>query len=606
MTTKIKKHLIGICLIFQFITSIAQVNKPIGINISAISDYSTELTFTDAFKQCRQWISSNAAGGGAWDTQIPVPLNNNGYPLQIPYNDGVNPPQLLKTLMLWDIGAAQPLGMYRLKVSGNGQVRLSNGASGTYNCPVDTLVNVTGQVILEILQSDAANPINDIKFILPSYVNNYQTQTFTTEFLDFLQDFQVIRFKDFTHTDDSPIDTWNDRTPVTYYSQAKFGGAAWEHVVALANLTQKDIWINIPHKADDNFITQLATLLQSTLNPNINIYLEYSNEVWNSGFSQHANCATFAQNLGYTGQQWERAWKYTAKRSADVFTIFENVFTNDQRLIKIIPSQAVNSWLTNQIVTFFNDPFYNPSQVTADAIAIAPYFGHDVADNIVTNNQVNTITVPQIIQNLQSSLGAAYLGMTSNKTVANTYNLDLICYEGGQHLVATGNNINNTTLTPKLIATNHDPAMQSLYCDYFNFWYDTIGTLFCHFSSHGTYSKYGSWGVRENFQDVNNPKYLALQNCVFADNTTSLDENTFEGNSLTLYPNPTNEYFILGNIESSNEEINITMYDELGRIIFKKQVKYNTPINIKEVPKGIYYVSVQNKADIKNIKLIKL
>lgn len=605
MTTKIKKTSIGICLIFQCFASIAQINKPIGINISQVSDYSTELTFTDAFKQCRKWISSNAAGGGAWDTQIPVPLDSNGYPLEIPYNDGINPPQLLKTLMLWDIGAAQPLGMYRLKVSGNGQVRLSNGASGTYNCPVDILVNVTGKVMLEILQSDVANPINDIKFILPSYVNTYQTQTFTTELLDFLQDFQVIRFMDFTKTNGSPIVNWSDRTPVTYYSQAKFGGAAWEYVVALANLTQKDIWINIPHKADNDFITQLATLLQNTLSPNIKIYLEYSNELWNSGFSQNADCAVFAQNLGYTGQPWERTWKYTAKRSADVFTLFESVFTDDQRLIKIIPSQAVNSWLTNQIVTFFNDPFYNPSQVRADAIAIAPYFGHDVADNIVTNNQVNTITVPQIIQNLQTSLAAAYQGITSNKMVANTYNLDLFCYEGGQHLVATGNNVNDTTLTPKLIAANHDPAMQSLYCDYFNFWYDTVGTLFCHFSSHGTYSKWGSWGVRENFQDVNNPKYLALQNCVFVDYPTSVDEKKLEGNSLTLYPNPMNDYFILGNNESTTEAINITMYDQLGRIVFNKKTKSNTPIYIEEIPNGIYYGSLQNKTYIKKFKLIK-
>lgn len=207
-----KKISFLIVLLFQTNLGIAQINKPIGINISGISDYSTELTFTDAFKQCREWISSNADGSGPWDTQISIPLNSNGYPLEIPYNNGTNPPQLIKTLMLWDIGIAQPLGMYRLKVSGNGQVRLSFGASGIYNCPIDTMVNVSGQVMLEILQSSSSNPINDIKFILPNYTNTYQTQTFTTEFLEFLADFQVIRFMDFTHTNGSPIITWNDRT----------------------------------------------------------------------------------------------------------------------------------------------------------------------------------------------------------------------------------------------------------------------------------------------------------------------------------------------------------------------------------------------------------
>jgi hypothetical protein len=584
----------------------AQINRPIGINLTSVTYYSTELVFTDAFKQCSEWISSNASGGGPWNTQIPIPLNNKGYPLEIPYNDGLNPPQIVKTLMLWDIGSAQPMGMYRLKVSGTGQVRLNFGASGIYNCPVDTLVNVTGPVMLEIIQSNISNPINDIKFILPDYVNTYQNQTYTSEFIDFIQDFQVIRFMDFTRTNDSPVVSWNDRTPLNYYTQAKEEGAAWEYVIDIANLTQKDIWINIPHKADDVYITQLATLLQNTLNPNIKIYLEYSNEIWNSIFSQHADCATFAQNLGYTGQPWERAWKYTAKRSADVFRIFENVFTNDQRLIKIIPSQAANSWLTNQLITYFNDPFYNPTQVTANAVAIAPYFGSEVADDIVSNNLVNTITIPQILQNLQTSMtNYSFQWINNNKTVADNHNLQLICYEGGQHLVATGNNVNDTLLTSKLIATNHDAGMQNLYCDYLNYWYDSVGTLFCHFSSHGTYSKWGSWGVKENFQDVNNPKYLALQNCVFSQNILSIDDNKIGENKITIFPNPSNDFISIKITNQTNDNFEYSILDLSGRKVINEKASFNSPISIKNLPNGVYLFSLKYENETKTLMIIK-
>ena len=160
---------------------------------------------------------------------------------------------------------------------------------------------------------------------------------------------------DFTNTNGSQVVNWSDRTLPDYYTQGKFGGVAWDYVVQLANITQKDIWINIPHKADNAFLDSLANFLQNGLDPSIKIYLEYSNEVWNGAFSQNADCAQMAQNLGYTGQQWERAWKYTAKRSADVFKVFSDVFIDDTRIIKIIPSQAANSWVTNQIVNFFND-----------------------------------------------------------------------------------------------------------------------------------------------------------------------------------------------------------------------------------------------------------
>jgi hypothetical protein len=601
-----KNILTLITILLVSIQSFTQINKPIGINISGVSDYSTELVFTDAFKQCRKWISSDSAGGGAWDTQINVPLNANGYPLQIPYNNGVNLPQLVKTLMLWDIGSALPQGMYRLKVSGNGQVRLSFGASGTYNCPVDALVNVTGQVMLEIIQSDVSNPINNIEFIYPNYANTPQPQVFTNEFLTFLQDFQVIRFMDFTQTNGSPIISWIDRTPKPYYSQAKFGGAAWEYVIDLANLTQKDIWINIPHKADDTYIQQLATLLQNTLNPNTKIYLEYSNEVWNASFSQNTDCATFAQDLGYTGQSWERTWKYTAKRSADVFKIFEDVFTNDLRLIKIIPSQAANSWLTNQLITFFNDNLYNPNQVTANAIAIAPYFGNEVADAIVTNGLASTITVPQIIQELQNSQAKAFQWITSNKAVADSHNLQLICYEGGQHLVATGSNVNNTTLTPKLIATNHDAAMQSLYCDYFNYWYTNVGTLFCNFSSHGTYSKWGSWGVKENFTDINNPKYLALQNCVFNANSLSVIDHFLDNNEVKIYPNPTNGWIIIKSDKSQIKNFEYTIYDMAGKNIITGKSNFGATIPLYTLQNGSYIIEVKHGQQTKFKKLIKL
>lgn len=514
--------LIALCILSFPLFS--QINRPIGINIAAVSDYSTELVFTNAFRQARMWISYNADNTGPWDTDLDIPLREDGYPLEIPYNDGVNPPQAVKTVLTWDLFEGTPTGVFRLKSSGTGQIRLSHGHYGTFNSPIDTLITVnnntgSGGVIFEIRSSLASDPIRDVQFILPGYVDTYTTQKYTSVFLDFLSDFQVIRFMDFTRTNGSSVVSWSDRTTANHYTQSKQTGAAWENVVEIANLTQKDIWINIPHQANDAYVDSLAHFLQSHLNPSSKIYLEYSNEVWNSIFSQNAYSAQMAQNLGYTGFPWERAWKYTMKRSADIFHIFDTVFAQDERVVKILPVQAANSWLTNQFVNFFNDPLYNPNQVTADAIAIAPYFGHDVANNIVSGNMVDSITVEQIIDSLDASLEEAMLWMTNNLAVANTHNLDLICYEGGQHLVATGNNMNIDVLTNKLKATNHHEGMTGLYCDYFNYWYEQAGGLFCHFSSTGRYSKYGSWGVKEFEHDTLNPKYIGLQNCVFAYNT---------------------------------------------------------------------------------------
>ncbi|HRQ29379.1 MAG TPA: T9SS type A sorting domain-containing protein [Saprospiraceae bacterium] len=585
-----------ISLLFQY--SMGQNNKPIGINISSVSDYSTELVFTDAFKQCRQWISSNASGGGPWDTGINVPLNANGYPLQIPFDDGIHAPQLVKTLMLWDIGSAVPIGNYRLIVKGNGKVRLSFGASGTYNCPLDILLPVTGQVMLEILSSEPGNPISDIKFIYPDYTDTYENQIFTTEFLTFLKDFSVIRFMDFTRTNGSQVASWADITPYSYYSQAQESGVAWEYLVRLANTTQKDIWINIPHRADDDYIIELAGLLKQTLDPGLKIYLEYSNELWNAGFSQNGDCAAFAANLGITGTPWERTWKYTAKRSADVFRIFNEVFTEDDRLIRIIPSQAANSWLTNQLITYFKDPAFNPDLVKADAVAIAPYFGGEVANVIINNHEENDVTIPEIIDRLEQSLPDAFEWIANNKEVADEHQLELICYEAGQHLVATGNNVNNTVLTNKLIAANHDSALEELYCDYMDFWYQHAGGLLCHFSSHGTYSKWGSWGIKENFQDTENPKYKALQNCVFKDNTVAVFTPENAAEDLILFPNPADQWItILLHVPASGPFV-YTLFDLTGSVIQTGMLHSGERMDTSRLSNGCYLFQVQHDKGI--------
>jgi hypothetical protein len=583
--------------IFAFVLPMnAQINRPVGINISYVADYSTELVFTNAFRQCRDWISYNSDNTGAWDTGIDIPLRADGYPLEIPYDNGIDPPQNVKTLLTWALYEGTPTGVFRLKTSGTGQIRLSHGVYGTFNSPVDTLITVnnnTGQggVIFEILSSQASDPIRDVQFILPNYVNSYSTQPFTETFIDFIDDFQVIRFMDFTNTNGSNIVEWIDRTPYDYYTMGKEGGAAWEAVVEIANATQKDIWINIPHKASDAFIDSLAHFLLNNLNANSRIYLEYSNEVWNSVFSQHAYCAQMAADLGYTGQTWERAWKYTAKRSADVFRTFDAVFNTSDRLVKIIPSQAANSWLTNQLVTFFYDPLYNPDQVTADAIAIGPYFGHSVANTIANAGLTESISVEAIIDSLAASIPEAQQWIQNNVNVATNRNLDLINYEGGQHLVATGNNLNIDALTEKLKAANHHEGMYDLYCNYMNYWYEQAGGLFCHFTSTQRYTKYGSWGLKEFEHDTLNPKYRGMQDCVFAYNDAiTHTANTDIMPNIYLAPNPTN-----GLIEVMGSENSTQTYEVLniqGRIV---QMGLGIRIDLSQQPTGIYFIRIDSR-----------
>jgi hypothetical protein len=604
------RQFLTLSFLFLTISIFAQIERPAAINLSGVVDWSRELIFTDAVKQSRQWIPHSTVPGSAWDSGVQIPLRSDGYPLEIPYDNGIDGPQSLRTLMLWDLEEHYPGGSYRLIAQGTGIITLWGAASGTFNCPVDTLVSVNpaqGGVALEIDESAANDPVHNIRFIYPDYIDTYQNQTFTNEFLDFVDDFQSIRFMDWLKTNHSPVQSWADRTPVNFFTQTIESGTSWEYIIELSNLMKKDPWICVPHLADDNYILELATQLKNELDPNLTIYVEYSNELWNGAFQQNHDVADLALQLGYTGQPWELTWKYTAKRSADIFKIFEDIFGEDERLVKIIPTQAANPWLTNQICTYFHDPFYNPQNVSADAIAIAPYFGGNVANEIIDRGRLGTITIPEVLAAMDTNMTEeVFTWMDGNKTVADDYNLKLISYEGGQHLVATGANVNNQDLTDLLIATNRDSGMYDLYCKYFDYWYEqTEGGLFAIFSSHSGPSKWGSWGIKEFMADTLNYKYQAIEDCVLSYNTEPVGtENlTVYDTDLRVFPNPSHDGVFT--VDHSLDFPNVEVFDLHGKTVrFQMNHFSKERLGLQIFSKGLYLVRLKDQKQNKTLKIL--
>ena len=93
----------------------------------------------------------------------------------------------------------------------------------------------------------------------------------------------------------------------------------WEILVAMANESGKDLYINIPSNASLDYINKLADLMafgsngvnpytqrhqtrSGPLNSNLKLYIEFSNEIWNSGFVQAGT-----QGYGWCNQLSQRA-----------------------------------------------------------------------------------------------------------------------------------------------------------------------------------------------------------------------------------------------------------------------------------------------------------
>ena len=67
--------------------------------------------------------------------------------------------------------------------------------------------------------------------------------------------------------------------------EERWRGLPYEVVVALINQTKSHVWLNIPHNASIEYVTDISKYFKENLNQDAKVFLELSNEIWNGGFA---------------------------------------------------------------------------------------------------------------------------------------------------------------------------------------------------------------------------------------------------------------------------------------------------------------------------------
>ena len=365
-----------------------------------------------------------------------------------------------------------------------------------------------GALFLRIRQTDAGNYIRNIRVIMPGFEATYQKEPFHPAFLKRWQGMACVRFMDWMETNNSKISRWNQRPTVEHATYCE-KGVALELMIDLCNRLKADPWFCMPHLADDDYVRQFAGVVKAKLDPNLKVYVEYSNEVWNGMFEQSRWAGKEGQRLGFGEKPWEAGWRYTAWRSVQIFRIWEEVLGGRRQLVRVLPSQAANAYVSRQILTF-QDAYRN-----ADALAIAPYISMNVPrqGKELTADAVENWTVEQALDHLEKkSLPECIQWIREQKKAADEFGLRLVCYEAGQHMVGVGGAENSQKMTSLFHQANAHPRMGTIYDRYFQAWMQNGGDLMVYFSSVGQWSKWGSWGAMQYFDEdpAQSPKFSAL------------------------------------------------------------------------------------------------
>ena len=483
-------------------------DSELGINLTSVVDWTTDWPFVDAFKFSRPWIAqrknSPFGKGGTLN------LTPDGWIASLDRD------QFAETVIFDNGKGYYPGGQYVLLYDGEGTINFSlNSANVVSQTPGRMLLDVVPQdsgIWLQILVTNPANPIRNIRLIMPGFENNYQTHPFHPLFLKRISKFKVIRFMDWMRTNNSILINWSERATPELYTQAGDKGVALEYMIDLANTLHAAPWFNIPHQATDDYVREFAIMVRERLEPSLKPHIEYSNEVWNYAFSQTDYAQKQGLALGLDKNGFTAALRYYSQRSVEIFKIWEDVFGGKERIVRILASQAVNPWTGEQVMTWKSTYKY------ADAYAIAPYFDGDDLNNPEQVDQTLQMTEEQIIDNILNDIRTdtkQYL--TENYNFTKRYNLKLFAYEGGAGLESSRMPADKEPQVTALFqAVNRNPRMREVYLEYLDTWKQSGGALFNQFANVGPCSKYGCWGALEyqNQEPSTAPKYLGLMDFI--------------------------------------------------------------------------------------------
>ncbi len=508
--------------------SVAPSTSSIGTNLTGVIDWSVEWAFVDAFKASRSWISGSE---NAWDDGRELDLDGDGWVRSL------LPGQLARTLVLPE--GHYPQGRYIVLYDGEGTLTYSGGGTrdAASSSPGRDVIVASGTspVIVNITATTPGNYLRNIRFIMPGGVcstdmyrycddaspcdtgtcnpfeDNYATQIFHPTFLSRVRGYRTLRFMDWMATNNSRVSAEGARV-----SDARWvsRGVPVEIMIDLANRLGADAWLTVPHLATDAYVSSLANAVHDQLAPGLVAYVEYSNEIWNTIFSQGTYCEQQGLALGRASNPYEARLRFQAQRSVEIFEIFESVFTGEdrQRIVRVLAAQAANPW-TSTVLLDHGDALQH-----VDALAIAPYFGGYLGG---PESQANVSAMDLdalFVELVDVAVPESLEWVTSQAAVASERNVSLIAYEAGNHLAGHSGVENNGSVNALFDAANRDPRMRQVYATYLDGWKANGGELLVHFVNCSSPSKWGRWGALEYLEQprAEAPKYDAIHTFIEA------------------------------------------------------------------------------------------
>ncbi len=515
-------------------------------------------------------------------------------------------------------------GTYHCAFRGLATVTISGSSAQIQNQRYDTATNTTTYDIIvpsvtgtnygflyetfknthRGLAAPSNTGLTDIKCMRPGYALS-TTQIFTNDYLRLLTsaNFAAYRFYPVENIWDAEpifpaVTKWSDRKQPEDASQltmkslnGKADGWCWEYIIQLANILQKDIWINIPISCDSEYVSHLARMLDTSLDPAIHIYVENSNEVWSPTQATHGPYnAAEAKFYGITFDE-----NY-ARRTVELSRWFADVFGEpaiNQRIRVVLGAQQYYSARSDVHLAYIDTAFGPPGNFIY-ALSSSLYFGSTQPDG--DTGAIVAGMLADVTAQLDSATNAAYRPSLFARAKKWALPGGCVSYEGGPSVPAGG----DTAHLANQIEANRSYAIQAaIEKNYEDGWFAMGGGLACYFTLESGYNRYGCWGITDDVAKPDrNFKMQAIRTIVgsAAVNETMPDTTV----PLSISPDPATGRVLLHVDLPTGGNITISVLDALGRearpafTVSSSAGSQTVPLDLSESPSGVYWVCVQS------------
>jgi len=458
--------------------------------------------------------------------------------------------------------------------------------------------------------------ITNLKVIRPGYDIN-TNQVFTDEYIALCKSANFACFRYYTlqniwsgeptypektlwENRKTPLDA--SQMPMTK-TNGKRDAWCWEYIIELANILKKDIWICIHISCDSNYVIQLAGKLKEELDPGINIYVENSNEVWNPDWNENgAYNQAQAEEYGITFDE-----NY-ARRTVDLSNWFSQVFGQSEinnRIRVILAGQHAYLGRHDLHLNYINDNFGPPKNYVY-ALSTALYFGSTKASGSVA--EINEGMLKDIDEQINNPEKRGYRQAHLDK--ADEWELSGGCtsYEGGPHLPAGGGKEN---LDNQINAHRTEAMKDVMKRNFAEGWFDIGGGLALQFTLAGSYSRYGCWGLTDDYTKPDrNYKMQAMRELIGEWEEEVSVNNFILEKRLKIYPNPTTDKATIEFYIDINGNVKIEIFNSIGFKVmtvvnqYFDEGHYCINFDTGDLPPRLYLLSVKTGNNNETMKLL--